>query len=58
MNENVLFKAALNNDYTTICGALDAKDHPLATYMFENNLFNKRNEFGKTFLELAAYLGI
>lgn len=57
MHENVLFDASLSNDYSTICGAIDAKDHPLTLYMIENNLFNKRNEFGKTFCDLAAYLG-
>lgn len=57
MNEDILFRAAQTNDYATICGALDAKDHPLTAYMFENNLFNKRNEFGKSFCDLAAYLG-
>ncbi len=57
MNEDILFKAALNNDYATICGALDAKDHPLTAYMFENNLFNKRDLFGKSVFDLAAYLG-
>lgn len=57
MTEDILFNAALNNDYSTICGALDAKEHPLTTYMIENNVFNKRNEFGKSFCDLAAYLG-
>lgn len=57
MTEDILFNAALNNDYSTICGALDAKEHPLTAYMIENNVFNKRNEFGKSFCDLAAYLG-
>ncbi len=57
MTEDILFNAALNNDYATICGALDAKDHPLTAYIFENNLFNKRDSFGKSVFDLAAYLG-
>jgi ankyrin repeat protein len=57
LHEDILFNAALNNDYTTICGALDAKDHPLTTYMIENNLFNKRNKYGKNFADLSANLG-
>jgi ankyrin repeat protein len=57
LNENILFEASLKNDYATICGALDAKDHPLTAYLIENNLFNRRNENGKTFCDLAALVG-
>ena len=57
LSENFLFNSSLNNDFTTVCGAIDAKDHPLTAYMVENNLFNKRNDFGKNFCDLAALLG-
>lgn len=57
LEEEILFNASLSNDYSTICGALDAKDHPLTLYMIENNLFNKRDQYGKNFIDLAAYLG-
>ena len=57
LDDEFLFRSALQNDYPTICGAFDAKEHPLALYLIENSLFNKRNEFGKTVFDLAAKLG-
>lgn len=57
LDEDFLFRSVLNNDYATICGAFDAKEHPLAIYLIENSLFNKRNEYGKTVFDLAAKLG-
>jgi ankyrin repeat protein len=57
LDDDFLFRSALQNDYATICGAFDAKEHPLALYLVEKSLFNKRNEFGKTVFDLAAKLG-
>lgn len=56
-DENYLFECALNNEYKALCGSFDAKEHPLATYIAERKLFNKRNDMGKTAFDLAAYLG-
>jgi hypothetical protein len=48
-DENILFECAMANNYQLICGAFDAKgEHPLATYIVEKDLFNKRNQHGKT----------
>lgn len=57
LDQNYLFKCSLSNDYQAICGAYDNKDHPLAVYINDNGLFNKRNEYGKTPFDLAAYIG-
>lgn len=57
INDNYLFDCALSNTYQTICGAFDAKEHPLATLIVERNLFNKRDAYGKTVLDLAAFCG-
>jgi len=56
-DENYMFDCSLTNEYKIVCGAFDAKEHPLATYVIENNLLNKRDENGKTCFDLAAYLG-
>ena len=57
LDENIVFDCALKNDYATICGAFDAKEHPLAAYIVEKNLLNKRNEQGKTPFDLAILAG-
>ena len=57
LDENLVFESAMRNEYATICGALDAKDHPLTTFLVEKNLLNKRDEFGKSAFDLAACLG-
>jgi hypothetical protein len=57
LDDDFLFRSALQNDYPIICGAFDAKEHPLALFLIENGLFNKRNELGKTVFDLAAKLG-
>lgn len=57
IDENYLFECSLSNNYQPICGAFDVKEHPLASFVIEKNLFNKRDEFGKTVFDLAAYCG-
>ena len=57
LEENILFDASLRNDYQMICGAIDAGNHPLAAYLLEQGLLNKRNNNGKTAFDLAATLG-
>lgn len=57
LDDNFLFKCALKNEYQSICGAFDVKEHPLATYITENKLFDKRDEYGKTAFDLAAQIG-
>lgn len=57
LDENYLFECALSNTYQQFCGAFDAKDHLLANYIVERNLFNKRDAYGKTVLDLASYCG-
>lgn len=56
-DENYMFECALANDYKNVCGAFDAKEHPLAAYVIENGLLNRRNANGKTCFDLSAYLG-
>ena len=56
-DENYMFECALKNDYKNVCGALDAKEHPLAQFVTENGLLNKRDANGKTCFDLCAYLG-
>ncbi|CAF0857118.1 unnamed protein product [Brachionus calyciflorus] len=57
LDDNIIFKSALNNDYQTICGAYDAKEHPLVTFINEHKLFDKKNEYGKNAFDLAALIG-
>ena len=57
LDENILFDCALRNDYATICGAFDVKEHPLAAYIVEKGLFNRRNQYGKTAFDLATLAG-
>ena len=57
VDESFVLNAALSNDYATICGAFDAKEHPLATFIAEKGLLNKRNECGKSPFDLAACVG-
>lgn len=57
VKDTFLFECSLANNYQTICGAFDVKEHPLATLIVEKNLFNKRDAFGKTVFDLAAYCG-
>lgn len=57
LKETYLFECALSNNYQAICGAFDVKEHPLATMIVEKGLFNKRDAYGKTVLDLAAYCG-
>lgn len=56
-DENYTIECGLKNEYKNICGALDAKEHPLSTYVIENGLLNKRDVMGKTCFDLASYLG-
>lgn len=57
LNESYLFECSLTNSYQQICGAFDAKDHQLANFVIEKNLFNKRDLYGKTVFDLAAFVG-
>lgn len=57
LDDMYLFECAIKNDYKAVCGAFDAKEHQLASFIIENNLFNKRDLNGKSVFELAAYLG-
>lgn len=57
LDENILFDLALKNDFKTICGSIDAGTHPLSAYVIEQNLLNKRNQYGKTAFDLASSLG-
>jgi ankyrin repeat protein len=57
LHPNILLNASLENDYQTICGALDFKDHPLSAYLINENLFNKPNEYGKKPFDLACSIG-
>jgi hypothetical protein len=60
-DENILFECAMTNNYQLICGAFDAKgENPLASYIIEKDLFNKRNQHGKTvnsifFIQLSNF---
>jgi ankyrin repeat protein len=58
-DENYLFKCALRNEYQQFCGALDApkETHPLAAFLIEKNLFNKRDSFNKSVFDLASLIG-
>lgn len=55
--KNFVHDCALKNDFQTICGAYDAKEHPLALYITNENLFNKRDDLCKTPLDMAACVG-
>lgn len=57
LDDNYMFKCSLNNEYQAICGAFDAKEHPLASFIVEKNMFNRRNEYGKTPFDLASLIG-
>jgi hypothetical protein len=57
LHPDIVSECALKNDYQTICGAFDAKEHPLASYITTESLFNKRNEFSKTPFDMAACVG-
>ena len=57
LDDQILFKSCFKNDYQTICGAFDAKEHPLAVYIIENGLFNRKDDQGKSVFDLAASIG-
>jgi ankyrin repeat protein len=57
LDDTYLFRCALANQFQDVCGAFDAKEHELANFVMDHNLFNKRNEHGKTVLDLAAFVG-
>jgi hypothetical protein len=57
LHQNFVYDCALKNDFQTICGAYDAKEHPLATYITTENLFNKRDNICKTPFDMAACIG-
>ncbi|RNA38954.1 Ankyrin repeat domain-containing 45 [Brachionus plicatilis] len=57
LDENFVLQCALKNEYQSICGAFDAKEHPLASFIAENKLFDRRDEHGKTAFDLAAQMG-
>jgi hypothetical protein len=62
LDENLVFNAALANNYQMIFGSFDLeknqKDiHPMAEFIIENDLFNKRNKHGKTPLDMASFIG-
>lgn len=59
LETNTLCELALKNDYQTLCGAYDTKDHPLSLYIQQEGLFQKRlREYSmKTPLELACSIG-
>lgn len=57
LKPEIVFNAALNNDFQTICGAYDCKEHPLASYITKENLFIQRNEYSKTPFDLASCVG-
>jgi ankyrin repeat protein len=57
LDNNILFEYSVSNDYQTICGAIDAGNHPISAYVIEQGLLKKRNEYGKTAFDLAASLG-
>jgi ankyrin repeat protein len=57
LDDNYLFNCSLKNNYQEVCGAFDAKEHQLATFVIERDLFNKRDGYGRTVFDLAAYVG-
>ena len=57
LNDTLLLCMAKQDDYASVCGAYDAKEHALASYVNEQRLFNKRDEYGKSAFDLAAQLG-
>lgn len=57
LTSEVLLNCSMKNDYQTICGAYDAKDHPLAMFINSENLFKKRDSFEKAPFDYLCILG-
>lgn len=58
-DERIVFKAALSNDYQSVCGAFDQSNkelHPLAALIIEKGLLNARDEYNKSVFDLASLM--